>query len=534
MNVDTYHKVLAAHEALDANRLEEAEQLITQAETELPTISTTKDKKIIQANLGAVCIDLGMITANADLVKQGVEYSETLLLDTLAEDRTANQYYNTANGYLTLAEFNFTASLQAGCIDKSYRKAKGYFEQAIAILKSQGPKSDPCLCQQVLVNYANCLNFVAYRKIEAITFYEQALSINPQMAMALANKAEALYELAWLTHGYRHRFVLEAQHLFDQALEQDLSFHARQHFEAQRTTVQRFIDAHKEIEPEDIAVSEPISEFHHFLSNFCLKHQLFLTPTSILGDTTSSVAGDPMFISRMITTIDDYDKFERYITFLNEIKLDYVLARYQLVQSQFKSEFIDAANEDVETYHTLDYALYSVYIQMLKTSLRLATDILDKVAFFVYDYYSVKDLDQRSVDFKTLWSPKKTPLKLRSPLAGKQNPFLFALLDLSLDLRENGPLDWIYDRRNALTHRFLVVHDMLRTKHQQNPDIPRIELDALLQEAINTMQVARLAVMYLVMLVDYEEGLNRAEERYVRYSNPPTSGRSRWVPPLGE
>jgi hypothetical protein len=165
---------------------------------------------------------------------------------------------------------------------------------------------------------------------------------------------------------------------------------------------------------------------------------------------------------------------------------------------------------------------------MLKTAFRLAVDVLDKIAFFVRDYYSVKSISSQKVNLRNLFSLETTPLNLRSELAGKNNIFLFALFDLALDLRKNGYYEFVYERRNALTHRVLVVHDMILEESQE--DIPRVNMHDFLKECIQIMQITRAAVIYLILMVDLEEQRASGKGPHGTISGTPVDGVLRWIP----
>ena len=104
--------------------------------------------------------------------------------------------------------------------------------------------------------------------------------------------------------------------------------------------------------------------------------------------------------------IDDVEKFDRYTIFFNQIKQDYIFARYLLVQSQYKSSFAEIIDYDVEYYYPQDYSIYSSYIEMMKISYRIALDTLDKIAYFIKDYCELNDIKPHLVDFKNIFRKK--------------------------------------------------------------------------------------------------------------------------------
>ena len=93
---------------------------------------------------------------------------------------------------------------------------------------------------------------------------------------------------------------------------------------------------------------------------------------------------------------------------------------------------------------------------------------------------------------------------MRVDLRSRHNPYLMALFALSRDIAKSGDWQQIIKHRNVVTHRFLVLHGM-QLSDQPNADIPRMQEDEFLAETIMVMKIARAAVMYLILLVEYEE-----------------------------
>ncbi len=478
-------------------------------------------------------IDLGSWTRNHDMVKRGTDFTMQVISEAPTEKVIPAHFYNAANGYSSMWQIRVRDAFRQGVVDQSHIEAKRLYRQAIDLANQSPGSISADLRKQLLVNYANCLDTVG-RCVEAVTEFDRVLKADPTMAPALGNKGMVLHRLAHLARGHTHTFLLEAHRLLDAALKQPLNEHAKRAFRRHHDQLERVMNAHSDMKPEEGEQNQPTSRFHGFLCDFCVKHGLFLTPTTFIGDKQSVVRGDPMFISQMVASLEDDEKFDRIITFLNQIKQDYVMARYLLVQSQYRSEVADIIDHNVSLYYPLDYSLHSAYIQMLKTSLRLAVDVLDKIAYFVRDYCGVRSLSDEGVSFRNVFSTKESPLDLRPELAAKRSVFLWALLDLSLDVRKGGYYDFIYERRNALTHRFLVVHDMLLSR-QTNREIPRVLLSKFTDECIAAMQTARAAVIYLMLFVESEEG------RAMQKSGPvgpiagvPVDDVFRWRPDRGE
>ncbi len=521
----------AINKALEFNNLIEAARLINEAETELPSLDSSEKSSQIRANLGCLMIDLGDWTNDEQLVARGTQYVQDALEIPLNIKLKILHLYNAGNGYASIWKMKRSVSWGEGKLNLEYLEAKNLFRQAIDLLKQHPDLTPSEQKQKLYVNYANTLDSHA-RFVEAIEYYDLAISLNPLMGEALGNKAMALFFVFRLMRGYRHLFLLESKSLLESALRTSLHVQMTESFRADLERITRIIDSHKDLQAEQISETKPRSPFQAFLHDFCTKHHLFLTPTTFLSARGSTVHGDPMFISQMTAPLNDKGKFSRYITFMNQIKQDYVLTRYFLVQSQYQSDIVDTIDEGVSLYYPLDYSLDGAYIHLLKTSLRLALDVLDKIANFIRDYCSVA-LQDDQVNFRNVFSSSASPDLLRPELQQfSRNRLIFALFDLSRDLSKDGYYASVYKRRNVLTHRFLVVHDMIVS--DENADIPRVHLNEFRKECITAMQIARAAVMYLILFVDAEELKHPSGGVFPMPAALPIDHVLRWKPAAGE
>lgn len=527
--------MLAASEALTRNDLEFAAHLIEKVELNLKAVTDPKAATMLRANLGGIMIDLGSWTRDEKLLERGTQYAVAPLSEFSEGELTVEHYYNAANGYSALWQIRSTDALKQGKLDVSLQEQKKLYRKAIDLANSHPLfiLENRDFYNQLLVNYGNCFDSIS-RSIEAVSQYDQVLKRTPSMGDALGNKGITLSWLTPLAHGHGHLFYLESHRLLGEAIKQPLHTQALRTFQKHFERVEHIIHHHGEMKPEEIKNNQPLSEFHKFLQDFCVLHELFLTPTTLVGSKGAVVTGDPLFINSMVASLDDAKKFDRYVTFLNQIKQDYIFARYLLVQSQYRSSVVDAIDEGAALYYPLDYSLHSSYIQMLKTAFRLAVDVLDKIAFFVRDYYGVHSLPEKDVKFRSIFPTKNDPLILRPEFANIGNPFIFALFDLSLDLRVGGDYEFVHKIRNALTHRVFVIHEIMIREDEENDNIPRAYLDKFLKDCIQTMQIARAAVMYLIMVVDFEEKRVNPKWPYGVIPGTPVDGVFRWVPMNGE
>ncbi|MGD1004659.1 MAG: LA2681 family HEPN domain-containing protein [Methanoregulaceae archaeon] len=498
------------HEKLEKSRnyfnqenIPKSKKLLLEVENELQEIVTSVYHSQIQANLGCLMIDLGAFTRDKELITRGKIYTEDLVKKGPEDGISVGQYYNLANGYIALWNLESKENLKNGKINENYLNAKKYFRIALDLAKKSTHPIDPKLLAQININLGNCLCSVG-RDVEALSFYDQALKFDKSLGMALGNKAITLQYLSFLASGHTHLFLLESRRLYEEALKKPIPEDARRTFQKGYDTVNSFIQRHQSLVLENHINSEPISRFHQFSRDFCIKYQLYLTPTTFIGKESVLVYGDPMFISSMIESLDNEYIVNRHITFLNQIKQDFVLARYFLIQSNYQSTVVDTIDQDVILYDPLDYSIYNAYVQLLMLSLKSTMDTFDKIAQFLREYCAVNNISAKKTYFRTIWTKDRSQNMMRSEFSSRKNKFLLALFDLSLDLQKNGYYQYIYERRNAITHRFLIVHEMM-TPNEQTNVTSRISREDLFKISITALQLLRAVVIYLILFVDSEE-----------------------------
>lgn len=528
--MDLHSQIVTAYKAIDED-LETAKFLAQSAEERVAEADSVKSET--RSAFGALLIDLGTMVRDEGMIERGTCQIEQVIRDKPLPEVNAPMYYNAGNGYGELWKLRSRRCIEEGYIDDSYMKAKCYYQKALKWIQGDRAKVDTTLHVQLLVNFANLFDSIG-RHGEALRFYDKALELRPDFGEALGNKAILLSFYAFLLHGYTHLYLLESQKLLGQALASTLDPQMKETFGRTLDRVNAIVEAHSEMQPEDVSEVTLRSPFHEHLHSVCSHYGLYLCPGTHITTLQGRPLGDPMFVKQLYSPLTDGNRTDRYITFLNEIKQDYVLARFLFIQSQYRTENIDIVDLGLSQYYPLDYSMNSTYVQLLKTSYVTAVNLLDKAANFVWDYCEVASLSrQRDVNFRSIWSDQNSSNRLRPELASRQNFLLLALLDMAMEFSAKGRLSKANILRNALTHRFLVVHDMMPNE-QENSDIPRILHKDLVEECITILQLARSAIMYLILFVDSEE--RKREDTGPVVSIPLISVDEiwRWKPHIGD
>lgn len=411
---------------------------------------------------------------------------------------------------------------------------------------------DPFRQCQMLVNTGNILSHIG-RPIEAIEYWNRALNLIPNFAMALGNLGFGLETYARYLYDTGHKVVIlkQASNLLRSVANRGVIWDS---YEYQGIASQMALRAETIETHVDFSGLETISFFDHSLGcskternyrTWVLENGLFLSPLNELG--ASPIAShDVLHLPSMVRPISEPPRF---IGFFNQLKQEYVSARFLCWQGITESEAYKKhySDNDVLLLNTLDYPTYSVFVEQIKLAFRMAYSLFDKIAFFINEYWSL-GMRESSINFQSIWfegDTRKTPKILRPCFQNQENLPLRGLYWLSKDLVEhnkNSDIDLSETMepdayklrliRNHLEHKYLKVHDDLwgYTDHSDNVLFSdqwafHLTMQELSKKTIRLLKLARAGLTYLSLSVHREENI-RCSQRPDKFVVPMTL--SRW------
>ena len=95
-----------------------------------------------------------------------------------------------------------------------------------------------------------------------------------------------------------------------------------------------------------------------------------------------------------------------YHGMFNQLKQEYIFARYQhysCIQVQKKVHFAD---KDTYLVDFANFPQYSIRIENLKSAFKILFSLLDKIAFFINTYFNL-GIKERDVSFHSIWLEEK-------------------------------------------------------------------------------------------------------------------------------
>ena len=118
---------------------------------------------------------------------------------------------------------------------------------------------------------------------------------------------------------------------------------------------------------------------------WCLANHLFLNTLNDLPELNEAFMQDILQITSITTAIEQENPpfvFEMF----NQIKEEYIYARYLLYEVVNPSGKVHFADKETHLEDTLNYSSYSIRIEKLKTAYRTLYSIFDRIAFLLNAY----------------------------------------------------------------------------------------------------------------------------------------------------
>jgi hypothetical protein len=203
----------------------------------------------------------------------------------------------------------------------------------------------------------------------------------------------------------------------------------------------------------------------------------------------------------------DFLKNDAYLHlsgYLNQIKQDYITARFLLILSRYEKLDLSFVDKHVLIVDTLDSSIHNIRIQLVKTSFKVFYDILDKIAYFINDYLEL-GISEKEISFPQLWYTKKKTICKK--IEDTKNLSLNALFNIHKDF-ENGPYEKLKRTRHALTHRFVNIKASQTQQDEEN-----MTEDELVNRTLELAKIVRGAIIYLLHFIYVEETRKEARIR---------------------
>lgn len=407
---------------------------------------------------------------------------------------------------------------------------------------------DPVRQCQILTNLGIQLNDVG-RFIEAVELWDRALAILPNFAMALGSRGTGLkfYALASADRYDQEILLLHAERSFMATTAPGTLWDApyplstRRYFKERGREIADRLDLEaiaRDFDPERTDLGRNRTERDY--RDWCVKRRLFINPLNDVVD--APVAAEDYLMLPPLTVSHDIPGMPPVIGLFNQMKQEYAFARLMLFESVAEAgeDRVHFADRRVRLYNTLDYPSYSMSTEKIRTAFRLAYGLLDKVGYFINDYWKLGTPIHR-VGFRSVWyTDGDVRQGLHDRFVTYENWPLLGLFWLSKDLFEekmqqvtNPDAREIFILRNHLEHKYLHITQgwaATPASERSTGDLGiSIGSDAFVAKALRLLKLARAAMIYLALAVHREERLKgEGREPTIVAEMPLTHFEDRW------
>lgn len=372
----------------------------------------------------------------------------------------------------------------------------------------------PELTPRLLTNLANALDSSG-RVVDALHYYDNALSISPQFGMASCNRGQALLNLSQFSGTYSIKLLYEIYKSFDVAKKSgSLDPCARKQAEIEATKVAKLLREYgydKHEDPHSVLQNQQAVSSHDSYWLWCLEHSLVLSEHALYcrcagarrDDLSILTPGDAKLSGAMVPKME---------LLLNRMKSEYCLSRALLYQSDApeRTPRWDLAPFEGTFTELLDDEEVGIETEFLRTSFRLCFGILDRIARGICDLLKLAGR-QEKIYFHTFWRPTGKAGDQRWVVLNQiSNAGLVALYGLARDMSEQKDGEWSNLRR----YRNLFEHSLCLIRKDTAPEdlppwfdggpMPSVSSRQMRADAADMLRFTRAAIFYFALLVRFE------------------------------
>lgn len=447
-----------------------------------------------------------------------------LAIPNVGEANQARLYYSIGTVYSDFSKYKGLSYIE------SLKKQLYFFRKSIDIIENVECSKEMyapyvnSFKRVLYTNYANTLSCCG-RKIEAIAQYKKAINVCPSFGMAIGNLGSLYQEYGSLDYdnGHQNYFHHFAYSLLTKAVkskDSDTYQEAKEHFGKllsaySHVYVDNFLE--KELKIPQFSY-EDIEEKQY--REWAVRNNLFLNTLNDLPVNELCFASDVLQLPNMVVSIDAKPI---YHGMFNQIKQEYVYARYQYYLSFQIRDQVHYADKDTHLINFSDFPQYGIRIEQLKSSFKILYGLFDKIAYFLNSYFNL-GIRERDVSFGHIWQrgigSNKKHYDYKNVLNYEENFALSSLYWISRDFYDkfedspNPRLKHISDVRNALEHKYVKVTNgcfFEITKGEVDDLALYVTENELSALTLELMHIVREAIICLSLCVHVEEQKRQKE-----------------------
>lgn len=231
---------------------------------------------------------------------------------------------------------------------------------------------------------------------------------------------------------------------------------------------------------------------------------------------------DSLYFGGLLLKKEERGKEKELTAIFNQMKQEYVSARYMLYQYFVESGKTHFSDKNVWLMESNAYAEYSYNIEIAKAAFRALYSSFDKIALFLNSFLNLKWEDEkifRELTFSKVWFTQTKKPHLRDVIKNKNNASLHALYMIRNDIFGSKNPNFVQDDetrlleiiRNYIEHRSIILNDDGDIKETDYVlYISRSDFETC---AMALIRRVRSAIIYLCNMVKHE---SYDREQYIK------------------
>ncbi len=222
---------------------------------------------------------------------------------------------------------------------------------------------------------------------------------------------------------------------------------------------------------------------------------------------------DSLYFESLFYEKERIEDSQKLMAMLNEIKQEYVSARYMLYSYFMNSGTIHFSDRNVKIADVYDLCNYSYNIELAKAAFRALYSLLDKIAFALNDYLGL-GIKGKDVSFSTFWYCERKTRTLRQEILDHSTVISLAgLLFIRNDIYGGDETYLQADEtkllqkvRNAMEHRAIQIVDQGIFEDKGSVlFISREEFEKVSMNLIRTVRQAIFCFVNAVSHISYDQ-----------------------------
>nr|DAJ97208.1 MAG TPA: hypothetical protein [Caudoviricetes sp.] len=338
------------------------------------------------------------------------------------------------------------------------------YRKALSVYDHQSePKISQMWMNQVRVNLANLYTEIG-RTVEALEILEP---IKNSFGMARINYASKLHQMSshTLDKSEQKEFLLHALYYYESTIENyperkkydPIPDDVFQGLHSAYTIIKQELDSsyadvniYSDI-PDDWAndIANDLNIGNSGYKKWCRDKRLVLSFRNLFQNCSTS---DDIHLPNMGISYFAKDKTLSYYSWYNTLKQEYNQARYNLYcVENFDELDVHESQEYILLINTLDYPAIGYRTELLKSAMREAYGVLDKIGLLCNDFVRGKNMPVRKISFINWFQGIEKEIRIYDSFT----PLYWVARDISKD----GAFANLRKMRNVIEHRYLRVVD---------------------------------------------------------------------------